>query len=99
MAVAGKQGELFTDINITPLTDVFLVLLVIMILIAPLINQTVLKVEPPNPGQSKASDDKGPKLDVQVTSQGIIKINGKQCAAPTTAAVTAVIQEEQAKAG
>ena len=30
----GQVGEEFTDINVTPLTDVFLVLLVIMILIA-----------------------------------------------------------------
>ena len=50
MAIGGRAGEVFTEINVTPLTDVFLVLLVIMILIAPLVNTTVLKVEPPSKG-------------------------------------------------
>jgi biopolymer transport protein ExbD/biopolymer transport protein TolR len=99
MAMGGKAGELFTDINITPLTDVFLVLLVIMILIAPLINQTVLKVEPPNPGMNKPSEDKGPKIDVQVSAQGLIKVNGRPAEPPTTAGVMAILQAEQAKAG
>ncbi len=35
----GAAGENFEEINVTPLTDVFLVLLVIMILIAPLIDK------------------------------------------------------------
>ena len=52
MAMGGKAGEVFTEINVTPLTDVFLVLLVIMILIAPLVYQAVLKVDPPLQGQS-----------------------------------------------
>lgn len=99
MAMGGKAGELFTDINITPLTDVFLVLLVIMILIAPLVNQTVLKVEPPTPGANKPQEDKGPKIDVQVTSQGIIRVNGRPVNPPDTYGVANAIQAEQNKAG
>jgi biopolymer transport protein ExbD/biopolymer transport protein TolR len=99
MAMGGKAGELFTDINITPLTDVFLVLLVIMILIAPLVNQTVLKVDPPTPGANKPQDDKGPKIDVQVTSQGIIRVNGRPVNPPDSFGVATAIQAEQNKAG
>ena len=44
---AGGGGGTFTEINVTPLTDVFLVLLVIMILIAPLIDKSDLKIKPP----------------------------------------------------
>lgn len=99
MALGGKAGELFTDINITPLTDVFLVLLVIMILIAPLVNQTVLKVEPPSAGGPKPQDDKGPKLDVQVTAEGLIRVNGRPVNPPNTFGVTAAIQAEQGRAG
>jgi biopolymer transport protein ExbD/biopolymer transport protein TolR len=99
MAMGGKAGELFTDINITPLTDVFLVLLVIMILIAPLVNQTVLKVDPPNPGANKPQEDKGPKIDVQVTAQGVIRVNGRPVSPPDTYGVATAIQQEQAKAG
>ena len=43
----GTVGEEFSEINVTPLTDVFLVLLVIMILIAPLIDKSDLKIKPP----------------------------------------------------
>jgi len=78
MAIGGKTGDIFTEINVTPLTDVFLVLLVIMILVAPLVNQTVLKVDPPaasaNPNV-KPPDEKN-KIDVEVYGSGIIKING-----------------------
>ena len=70
MAMGGKAGEVFTEINVTPLTDVFLVLLVIMILIAPLVNQTVLKVEPPSTNSTQTKQtDKGPTLNVEVTAQ------------------------------
>jgi len=38
----------FTDINITPLTDIFLVLLIIMMVIAPLLDQQGLNLAVPN---------------------------------------------------
>ena len=79
MAIGGRAGESFTEINVTPLTDVFLVLLVIMILIAPLVNQAVLKVDPPQSGpnqqQEKPKDE--PKLNVDVSKTGEIKINNQ----------------------
>jgi biopolymer transport protein ExbD/biopolymer transport protein TolR len=100
MAMGGRAGENFTEINVTPLTDVFLVLLVIMILIAPLVNQTVLKVTPPSSGPSKPTPpDKGPKIDVDVLASGIVKINGQSLQNPDTAAIARVIQAEQAKSG
>ena len=100
MAMGGRAGENFTEINVTPLTDVFLVLLVIMILIAPLVNQTVLKVTPPLSGPSKpAPPDKGPKIDVDVLASGVVKINGQSLTQPDTTAIAKVIQAEQAKTG
>ena len=32
---SNNKGKLFTEINITPLTDIFLVLLIIMMVVAP----------------------------------------------------------------
>ena len=32
---SNKKQKLFTEINITPLTDIFLVLLIIMMVVAP----------------------------------------------------------------
>lgn len=99
MAMGGKAGEVFTEINVTPLTDVFLVLLVIMILIAPLVNQAVLKVDPPGVSNKQdQKEDKDTKINVDVSKSGEIKINGKVVQADT-AAVMAAIQGIQAEAG
>ena len=100
MAMGGKAGEQFTEINVTPLTDVFLVLLVIMILVAPLVNMSVLKVDPPTASSSKpAEPEKGPKLDVLVTKDGIVKLNNQPIAPPDTSHIQQAIQAEQQKAG
>ncbi|CAN5576888.1 biopolymer transporter ExbD [soil metagenome] len=71
----GGAGEVFTEINVTPLTDVFLVLLVIMILIAPLIDKSDLKIKPPPTINAKKIDEsKGIFIDID--KQGQIAING-----------------------
>jgi biopolymer transport protein TolR len=41
MDVGGKPGGVKSDINVTPLVDVMLVLLIIMILVAPMLQQGV----------------------------------------------------------
>lgn len=96
----GKAGDQFQDINVTPLTDVFLVLLVIMILIAPLVNQSVLKVDPPA-ASSRATPppENGPKIDVMVTKEGIVRVNNHDIAPPDTEHIMQAIQAEQARAG
>jgi biopolymer transport protein ExbD/biopolymer transport protein TolR len=100
MAMGGKAGEVFTDINVTPLTDVFLVLLVIMILIAPLVNQTVLKVDPPSTNSSQAHQaDKGPTINVDVSAQNTIKVNGQLISPPDVFGIMKAIKTEQDKAG
>ena len=73
---SGSGGrQTFSDINITPLTDVFLVLLIIMILIAPLINQSSLKVEPPVAQHGKA-EQQNKTITVEVSKEGVIAVNG-----------------------
>ncbi len=100
MGMAGRAGEQFTDINVTPLTDVFLVLLVIMILVAPLVNMSVLKVDPPNlPSSSPSKPEPGPKLDVGVTKDGVITVNSSQVNPPDTATIQKIFQAEQQRAG
>jgi biopolymer transport protein ExbD len=96
----GKAGDQFKDINVTPLTDVFLVLLVIMILIAPLVNQSVLKVDPPSASsQAQQKPETGPKIDVMVTKEGVVRVNNRDIAPPDTEHITQAIQAEQARAG
>ncbi len=43
-----KQRKTFNEINITPLTDIFLVLLIIMMVIAPLLDQQGLNLAVPS---------------------------------------------------
>lgn len=102
MAMGGRTGETFTDINVTPLTDVFLVLLVIMILVAPLVNQTVLKVDPPqapSPSKEPPKEDKGPKIKVDVSAQGIVTLNGTAVQPADSFTIQQRITAEQQKAG
>ena len=81
---SGPGGrQTFSDINITPLTDVFLVLLIIMILIAPLINQSSLKVEPPVAEHGKA-EQQNKTITVEVSKDGIIAVNGAKISDQTT---------------
>src|ERR1700722_4972987 len=72
----GAASEEFADINVTPLTDVFLVLLVIMILIAPLIDKSDLKIKPPETHNAK-KDDESKAIFIDIDKEGQIAINGK----------------------
>lgn len=72
----GATGEEFSEINVTPLTDVFLVLLVIMILIAPLIDKSELKIKPPETMHAK-KDDESKGIFIDIDQEGQIAINGR----------------------
>ncbi len=77
MSMGGSTpGQQFTEINVTPLTDVFLVLLVIMILIAPLIDKSDLKIKPPETKNAK-KDDESKAIFIDIDKDGQIAINGK----------------------
>lgn len=75
-----KSRETFSEINITPLTDVFLVLLVVMFLIAPLLDeQSSLKITPPQTQSTKgqAEADKIKSIFIEINKEGSIAINGE----------------------
>lgn len=71
-----KTGKktLFTEINITPLTDIFLVLLIIMMVVAPMMQQSRADISPP--GVSSGTAIKQGLLTVEVTSNGEYFVNG-----------------------
>ncbi len=71
----GKEA-LFTEINITPLTDIFLVLLIIMMVIAPTFQSidNNIKVPEINSGLSVEAKD----AVVAVTKDGSMFVNGKK---------------------
>jgi biopolymer transport protein ExbD/biopolymer transport protein TolR len=75
---SGSSDTDFSEINITPLTDVFLILFLIMIVIAPLINQTALKIDPPKAQHGKAISSKVKAINLEIDAEGMIAINNKK---------------------
>lgn len=61
--------ENFNEINITPLTDIFLVLLIIMMVIAPMMDQQGLKLMVPQ-AVKEQSHKEFKTIDFVVTSDG-----------------------------
>ena len=76
MRQRSKNAKLMTEINITPFTDVVLVLLIIFMIATPLIYQGNLKVTLPESQSSKA-DEKPQKLTVQIDAQGTAFIDNE----------------------
>ena len=67
----GESGAIFAEINITPLTDVFLVLLIIFMVSSSAITQTGVKVNLPKAGAASAGqNEKG--ITVTINAKGEI---------------------------
>ncbi len=73
------KRQTFNEINITPLTDIFLVLLIIMMVIAPILDQQGLSLAVPEyveDNNSQAQDNK--ILTVKVSADDKYYINNSQ---------------------
>ena len=77
MDVGGSKGGPKSDINVTPLVDVMLVLLIIMMLIAPMLQKGV-NVQLPIAGNTVAKPDNQSQTVVAVDSANQLWINGLQ---------------------
>ena len=76
MDLGGAKGGVKSDINVTPLVDVMLVLLIIMMLITPMLNQGVAMRLP----QASNTADKPTTQDntnVSVAKDGSLYVNSK----------------------
>ena len=74
MAVGGSNRGIVSEMNVVPLIDVLLVLLVIFMIIPH--HQTGLRAEIPQPSQDTAPPNPEPDIVViQVLSEGSLKIN------------------------
>jgi biopolymer transport protein ExbD len=74
---AGGKREIFADINITPLTDIFLVLLIIMMVVAPMLDTRGLKVAVPSIGPSSETKTEPKLIKVEIDEKGAYTIDGK----------------------
>jgi biopolymer transport protein TolR len=79
MDVGGAKGGLKADINVTPLVDVMLVLLIIMMLIAPML-QSGVSVKLPEAGNSVPKPDSEQQVVVAIDSSNQFWVNGLQVA-------------------
>jgi len=71
--------ETFNEINITPLTDIFLVLLIIMMVIAPLLDQQGISLSVPENVEESQLDNKETKiLTVMVTKNNKYYIHNEE---------------------
>ena len=76
MAMSTKKGKLFTEINITPLTDIFLVLLIIMMVVAPTFQSMDNAISVPEINSGVAIEQTN--AEVAITKEGLMYINGKE---------------------
>src|SRR5436305_11725164 len=74
MDIGSSKGSLKADINVTPLVDVMLVLLIIMMLIAPMLQQGVA-VTLPEAGNTADKPDTQDQTVVAIDSRGGFWVN------------------------
>ncbi len=76
MAMSSKKGKMFTEINITPLTDIFLVLLIIMMVVAPTFQSMDNAISVPEINSGIAIEQKN--ATVSITKTGLMYVNGRE---------------------
>ncbi len=76
--INNNNERMMAEINITPLTDVMLVLLVIFMVTTPLIMTESFKIKLPRAVTSDAEPGRG--MIVAVSADGVINLNGRAVA-------------------
>lgn len=96
-ASAGTRKELIDEINITPLTDVFLVLLIIMMVVAPMMKLSRTEIRLPNADGGVTTGNDG--LVIEITQDGRYFLEGAEATDTNLAAVLegklATLQEKE----
>jgi biopolymer transport protein ExbD len=93
MAATARRRGLITDINVTPLVDIMLVLLIIFMLTAHLIAKQAIEVQLPKAAQS--TEVEATTLAVTLTREGRMLMNGVETSpAGLRAAVRAAVAKD-----
>ncbi|MBF0384824.1 MAG: biopolymer transporter ExbD [Candidatus Omnitrophica bacterium] len=73
-----KHEKIVAEINITPFTDVILVLLIIFMITTPLISYSNIKVNLPEVKSKSLNDDiKQTQADITISREGVVYLGGK----------------------
>ena len=73
-----SEGRPNSDINVTPLVDVVLVLLIIFMVVTPLLEKDIMVRVPDDTEQDVPPEDLNNQLVVSIDEQGNIKLNSEQ---------------------
>jgi biopolymer transport protein TolR len=90
----GKKGGLNSDINVTPLVDVMLVLLIIMMLVAPMLQQGVV-VTMPSAENVEQKPDTQEQTVLSIDAQNRFYVNGLEVSKADMADRVKTVLEEK----
>ena len=76
MSAGGSAGGVTSDINVTPMIDVLLVLLIIFMIIQPLNRQTI-PIQVPPPQNTAAASGPSNQIVLELRDDGSYAINGQ----------------------
>ena len=89
-----KQRKKFDQINVIPLIDILLVLLVMVITTATFIKQGILPIELPDAKSSEKKEDKK-EFDIYITKEGKYHLDKKEISVADLEMKLAEISKEQ----
>jgi biopolymer transport protein ExbD len=78
LLAAKQEDEVMAEINITPFTDVLLVLLIIFMILAALITPPGFQKELPNAPSTLSKNDPNKEIDVEVNDKGVIFVDNQR---------------------
>lgn len=94
---AQQDDQVMAEINITPFTDVLLVLLIIFMILASLVTPPGFQKDLPNKSAPSVRNDTPKKsIDVEVNDKGIIFVDGRKTDEQT---IYSVMQQAVSKRG
>lgn len=76
-----SNPKTFSEINITPLTDIFLVLLIIMMVVAPMLESNGLKLAVPTVSTSEQVTETPKTITVRIGAAGQLQVEDQPLAA------------------
>lgn len=82
MRPSGRKQKLIAEINITPFTDVILVLLIIFMITTPLILQSNIRVNLPSSVSGEPMEE-SKQINIMITNEGIIYLDNKMISRKT----------------